>query len=151
MERASGRQRKHGQRGRWAGRKLPWAVNPNSGEILASELTSNEVGDRSLVRPLLDQTASPNSSLTGFIHQRPANGLSPETRDSCSPANQQEWYGTSTANGLALVGHPASRIRNEVVLVVVPVVDQHAEATHVTNDARRHRFLKAGTRGQPHY
>jgi hypothetical protein len=31
------------------------AVNPDSGEILASELTSNEVGDLSMVRPLLDQ------------------------------------------------------------------------------------------------
>jgi len=46
---------KHGQRGRRTWRKLHWAVNPDSGEILASELTSNEVGDSSMVGPLLDQ------------------------------------------------------------------------------------------------
>jgi transposase len=31
------------------------AVNPHSNEILASELTTNEVGDSSMVGPLLDQ------------------------------------------------------------------------------------------------
>ncbi len=36
---------KHGERGRRTWRKLHLAVNPESGEILASELTSNEVGD----------------------------------------------------------------------------------------------------------
>src|SRR4051794_5758006 len=36
-------------------RKLHWAVNADSHEILASELTTNEVGDLSLVGPLLDQ------------------------------------------------------------------------------------------------
>jgi hypothetical protein len=47
-------QEKHGGRRRtW--RKLHLAVNPDSGEILASELTSNEVGDPSMVGPLLDQ------------------------------------------------------------------------------------------------
>jgi hypothetical protein len=46
---------KHGERGRRTWRKLHLAVNPDSGEILASELTSNEVGDLSMVRPLLDQ------------------------------------------------------------------------------------------------
>src|SRR3982751_4423527 len=46
---------KHGERGRRTWRKLHLAVNPNSGEILASELTTNEVGDSSMVAPLLDQ------------------------------------------------------------------------------------------------
>ena len=50
---------KHGQRGRRSWRKLHWAVNPDSGEILASELTTHEVGDPSMVRPLLDQIHSP--------------------------------------------------------------------------------------------
>jgi hypothetical protein len=36
-------------------RKLHLAVDPDSGVILASELTSNQVGDLSMVRPLLDQ------------------------------------------------------------------------------------------------
>jgi DDE family transposase len=42
---------KQGERGRRAGRQLHWAVNPDSGEILASEWTSHEVGDPSLVVP----------------------------------------------------------------------------------------------------
>jgi Transposase DDE domain len=46
---------KHGERGRRTGRKLHLAVNPDSGEILASELTSNEVGDPSMVGSLLCQ------------------------------------------------------------------------------------------------
>ena len=46
---------KHGERGRRTWRQLHLAMNPESGEILASELTSNEVGDPSMVAPLLDQ------------------------------------------------------------------------------------------------
>ena len=46
---------KHGGRDRRTWRKLHWAVNPDSHEILASEWTTHEVGDLSLVRPLLDQ------------------------------------------------------------------------------------------------
>src|SRR3954466_13509052 len=53
---AGGWQReKHGERGRRTWRKLHLAVDPNSSEILASELTSNEVGDPSMVGPLLEQ------------------------------------------------------------------------------------------------
>jgi Transposase DDE domain len=50
---------KHGERGCRTWRKLHLAVNPDSGEILASELTSNEIGDLSMVRPLLDQVQGP--------------------------------------------------------------------------------------------
>src|SRR3954470_14868207 len=46
---------KHGERSRRTWRKLHLAVNSESGEILASELTSNEVGDPSMVGALLDQ------------------------------------------------------------------------------------------------
>lgn len=46
---------KHGGRGRRTWRKLHLAVPLDSGEILASELTSNEIGDLSLVDPLLKQ------------------------------------------------------------------------------------------------
>jgi hypothetical protein len=46
---------KHGERGRRTWRKLHLAVNPESGEILASELTTNEVGDLTMTRPLLEQ------------------------------------------------------------------------------------------------
>jgi hypothetical protein len=50
---------KHGGRGRRTWRQLHLAVNPDNGEILASELTPNEVGDLSMVGPLLEQVQSP--------------------------------------------------------------------------------------------
>src|SRR5215204_6700877 len=43
---------KHGGRGRLGWRKLHLAVDPESGEILASELTTTEEGDAALVGPL---------------------------------------------------------------------------------------------------
>jgi len=46
---------KHGERGRRSWRKLHLAVDPSTGEILASELTTTEEGDASQVGPLLDQ------------------------------------------------------------------------------------------------
>jgi Transposase DDE domain len=55
---------KHGERGRRAWRKLHLAVHPDSGEILASELTSHEVGDPSMVVPLLDQIPGIIASVT---------------------------------------------------------------------------------------
>ena len=50
---------KHGERGRREWRKLHLAVDPNSGEVLACELTSNEEGDASQVAPLLGQISGP--------------------------------------------------------------------------------------------
>jgi Transposase DDE domain len=50
---------KHGARGRRTWRKLHLAVNPDSSEILASELTTNEMGDLSMVGPLLNQIQCP--------------------------------------------------------------------------------------------
>ena len=50
---------KYGGQARRSWRKLHLAVDPNTGEILASELTGNEEGDASLVDPLLDQIARP--------------------------------------------------------------------------------------------
>jgi Transposase DDE domain len=44
---------KHGERGRRSWRKLHLAVDPDSSEILASELTSNEIGDSSMAGSLL--------------------------------------------------------------------------------------------------
>src|SRR4051794_7207717 len=46
---------KHGGHGRRTWRKLHLAVDPHSHEILASELTTNEIGDSSLVGSLLRQ------------------------------------------------------------------------------------------------
>ena len=39
-------------------------MNPDTHEILASELTSNEMGDSSMVGPLLNQIQSPMTSVT---------------------------------------------------------------------------------------
>jgi hypothetical protein len=55
---------KHGGRGRRTWRKLHLAVDPASGEILASELTTSEEGDAALVGPLLDQIPGPIASVT---------------------------------------------------------------------------------------
>src|SRR5215213_6056390 len=55
---------RHGDRGRRTWRKLHLAVDPESGEILASELTTTEEGDAALVGPLLDQITSPIASVT---------------------------------------------------------------------------------------
>ena len=56
---------KHGERGQRTWRKLHLAVDPDSGEILACELTTIEEGDASLVGPLLDQITSPIGSVIG--------------------------------------------------------------------------------------
>jgi transposase len=55
---------KHGGQGRRTWRKLHLAVDPNTGEILASELTTTADGDASLVGPLLDQISGPIASVT---------------------------------------------------------------------------------------
>src|SRR3954469_12852254 len=54
---------KQGERGQRTWRKLHLVVDPNSGEILASELTTIEEGDAALVGPLLDQITSPIASV----------------------------------------------------------------------------------------
>src|SRR5918999_1920413 len=54
----------HGARGRRTWRKLHLAVDPGSGEILASELTTSDEGDASQVGPLLEQIPGPIASVT---------------------------------------------------------------------------------------
>jgi Transposase DDE domain len=54
---------KHGGKPRRTWRKLHLAVDPDSGEILASELTTTDDGDAALVGPLLDQIDSPISAV----------------------------------------------------------------------------------------
>ena len=49
----------HGERGRRTWRKLHLAVDPGSGEILASELTTSEEGDASQASPLLERITGP--------------------------------------------------------------------------------------------
>jgi hypothetical protein len=55
---------KPGRRGRRTWRKLHLAVDPESGEILASALTTTEEGDAALVGPLLEQITGPIASVT---------------------------------------------------------------------------------------
>lgn len=50
---------KHGGRDRRTWRKRHLAIDPDTGEILASALTGTEEGDASLVIPLLDQIDAP--------------------------------------------------------------------------------------------
>jgi len=54
---------KHGERGVRTWRKLHLAVDPSTGEILASELTTSEKGDASQVSPLLGQIPGPIASV----------------------------------------------------------------------------------------
>src|SRR4051812_41998009 len=54
----------HGERGKRTWRKLHLAVDPSTGEILASELTSHDEGDAAQVGPLLEQIPGPLGSVT---------------------------------------------------------------------------------------
>ena len=56
---------KHGTRRRRSWRKLHIGVDAETGQILASELTSHDVDDGSQVEPLLDQITAPLASLIG--------------------------------------------------------------------------------------
>jgi transposase len=55
---------KHGGRDRRTWRKLHLAVDPNSGAILACELTDKDEGDPTQVEPLLDQVTGDIASVT---------------------------------------------------------------------------------------
>jgi hypothetical protein len=54
----------HGGRGRRSWRRLHLAVDPGTGEILASELTTSDEGDASQVGPLLERITGPIASVT---------------------------------------------------------------------------------------
>jgi hypothetical protein len=56
---------KHGTKRRRAWRKLHIGVDAETGQILASELTSSDVDDGSQVGPLLDQIPGPLASFIG--------------------------------------------------------------------------------------
>ena len=56
---------KHGTRRRRSWRKLHIGIDAETGQILASELTTSDVDDGSHVEPLLDQIAGPLASFTG--------------------------------------------------------------------------------------
>src|SRR5215210_4988539 len=56
---------KHGTRRRRSWRKLHIGMDAETGQILASELTTSDVDDGSQVEPLLDQITAPLASLIG--------------------------------------------------------------------------------------
>ena len=56
---------KHGTRTRRSWRKLHIGVDAGTGQIMAAELSTNDVDDGSQVGPLLDQVTGPVASLTG--------------------------------------------------------------------------------------
>jgi hypothetical protein len=56
---------KHSTRTRRSWRKLHIGVDADTGQIIAAELTSNDVDDGSQVGPLLEQIAGPVASFTG--------------------------------------------------------------------------------------
>jgi hypothetical protein len=56
---------KHGTRRRRSWRKLHIGVDAETGQILASELTTHDIDDASQVEPLLDQITAPLASITG--------------------------------------------------------------------------------------
>jgi hypothetical protein len=79
----------HGGRGKRTWRKLHLAVDPGSGEILASELTTTEEGDAALAGPLLDQSPapSPRSPPVGRTTASRSTAPSPRT----SPIRPRRW------------------------------------------------------------
>src|SRR3712207_2004460 len=56
---------KHGARTRRSWRKLHIGVDADTGQVVAAELTTNDVDDGSQVGPLLDQLDGPVASFTG--------------------------------------------------------------------------------------
>jgi Transposase DDE domain len=56
---------KHGTRRRRSWRKMHIGVDADTGQIVASELTTHDVDDGSQVGPLLDQVTGPLASVTG--------------------------------------------------------------------------------------
>jgi hypothetical protein len=56
---------KHGTKTRRSWRKLHIGINAETGEVVAAELTTNDVDDACQIGPLLDQVAGPVASFTG--------------------------------------------------------------------------------------
>ena len=56
---------KHGAKARRSWRKLHIGVDADTGQVVATQLTTNDVDDGSQVGPLLDQVSGPVASFTG--------------------------------------------------------------------------------------
>jgi transposase len=106
---------KHGGQGRRTWRKLHLAVDPDTGEILASELTTTAEGDASLVGPLLDQISCPITSVTAdgaydgdpvyrVVAQRdPATAVIIPPRSTAVPSNTAETAPTRRDQHLQII------------------------------------------------
>ena len=106
---------KHGGQGRRAWRKLHLAVDPDTCEILVSELTTIEDGDASQVGPLLDQISGPIASVTAdgaydgapvyrIIAERdPAAAVIIPPRSTAVPSNTAETAPTQRDRHLQLI------------------------------------------------
>src|SRR5690349_16131367 len=87
---------KHGSRTRRSWRKLHIGVDAETGQIVASALTTNDVDDGSQVGPLLDQSTGPLTSFTGDgaydradVYGAVAERHPPRPRSSCRRARTQ--------------------------------------------------------------
>ena len=106
---------KHGGQGRRTWRKLHLAVDPDTGEILASELTTAEDGDASQVGPLLDQISGPIASVTAdgaydgdpvyriIAEREPAATVVIPPRSTAVPSNNAETAATERDQHLQLI------------------------------------------------
>jgi hypothetical protein len=106
---------KHGGTGRRTWRKLHLAVDPDTGEILASELTTTEDGDASQVGPLLDQISSLIASVTAdgaydggpvyctIAERDPAAAVIIPPRSTAVPSNSAETAPTQRDRHLQMI------------------------------------------------
>jgi transposase len=106
---------KHGGKGHRTWRKLHLAVDPDSGEVVASELTTTDDGDASQVGPLLNQIAGPIASVTAdgaydgdpvyrIIAERdPAAAVIIPPRSTAVPSNNAETAPTRRDRHLQLI------------------------------------------------
>jgi transposase len=106
---------KYGGTGHRAWRKLHLAVDPDTGEILASELTTTEDGDASQVGPLLDQILSPIASITAdgaydgepvyrtIAERDPAAAVIIPPRSTAVPSNSAETAPTQRDRHLQMI------------------------------------------------
>jgi transposase len=106
---------KHGGKGHRTWRKLHLAVDPQSGEILTSELTTTEDGDASQVGPLLDQISGPIASVTAdgaydgepvyrtIAERAPAAAVIIPPRSTAVPSNTAETAPTQRDRHLQMI------------------------------------------------
>ena len=87
---------KHGTRTRRSWRKLHIGVDAGTGQIMTTELTTNDVDDGSRVGPLLDQVAGPIVSFTGDGAYGPGRCL----RRSCRTSSGGRGYRAATATAV---------------------------------------------------